>query len=54
MSPSLPPSIEQVLAALKQAVDKELERKRLLGHYTVTWQDGQAVLQGPDTPQPQP
>lgn len=54
MSPALPPSVEQVLAALKQAVDKELERKRLLGHYVVTWQNGRAVVEGPDAPQPEP
>lgn len=50
MSPALPPSIEQVLEALQQAVTAELEHKRLLGHYTVTLQNGQPVLEGPDAP----
>jgi len=54
MKPTLSPTDQQVLEALQQAVTAELERKRLLGHYTVTWQYGQAVLQGPDAPQPQP
>lgn len=54
MSSALPPSVEQVLQALQQAVSAELERKRRLGHYTVTWQNGRAVLQGPDAPQPEP
>ena len=51
MSSALPPSVEQVLEALKHAVTTELERKRLLGHYIVTWQNGEPVLQGPDAPQ---
>ena len=54
MNPSLSPSDQQVLEALQQAVTTELERKRRLGHYTVTWEDGRAVLQGPDAPQPEP
>ena len=54
MSSTLPPSVEQVLEALQHAVTAELERKRRLGHYTVTWEDGRAVLQGPDAPQPEP
>lgn len=54
MNPSLSPSDQQVLEALQQAVTAELERKRRLGQYTVTWEDGRAVLQGPDAPQPEP
>jgi hypothetical protein len=54
MNPSLSPSDQQVLEALQQAVTAELERKRRLGHYSVTWEDGRAVLQGPDAPQPEP
>jgi len=54
MNPSLSPSDQQVLEALQQAVTAELERKRRLGHYTVTWEEGRAVLQGPDAPQPEP
>jgi hypothetical protein len=53
MSSALPPSVEQVLEALQQAVTAELERKRRLGHYTVTWEDGQPVLQGADAPKPE-
>lgn len=54
MTPSLSPSDQQVLEALQQAVSAELERKRRLGHYMVTWQDGRAVVEGPDAPQPKP
>lgn len=52
MSSALPPNGQQILEALQQAVAAELERKRRLGHYVVTWQDGRAVLEGPDAPQP--
>jgi hypothetical protein len=37
MRSALPPSVQQVLEAFQQAVSAELERKRRLGHYTVTW-----------------
>ena len=53
MNPSLSPSDQQVLEALQQAVAAELERKRRLGHYIVSWEDGRAVLEGPDAPQPE-
>jgi len=54
MSSALPPGVQQILEALQQAVSDELERKRRLGHYTVTWEDGRAVFEGPDAPQPEP
>ena len=50
MSSALPPNVEEVLQVLQQAVTAELEHKRLLGHYTVTLQNGQPVLEGPDAP----
>ncbi len=50
MSTALPPDVQNVLDALQQAVTAELDRKARLGHYVVIWQDGQAVLQGPDAP----
>ena len=53
MSSALSRSVEQVLEALQQAVTAELERKRSLGHYTVTWQNGQPVLEGSDAPRPE-
>ena len=53
MNPSLSPSDQQVLEALQQAVAADLERKRRLGHYIVSWEDGRAVLEGPDAPQPE-
>jgi len=53
MNRALSPSDQQILVALQQAVAAELERKRRLGQYVVTWQDGRAVLEGPDAPQPQ-
>jgi hypothetical protein len=51
MKPTLSPADQQVLEALQQAVNAELERKRRLGHYYVTWQNGQSVLHGADAPQ---
>ncbi|WP_186697930.1 hypothetical protein [Cyanobium sp. NS01] len=52
MTPALSPRDQQILVALQQAVSTELERKRRLGQYVVTWQDGKALMQGPDAPQP--
>ena len=52
MNPALSPGDQQILAALQQAVAAELERKRRLGHYVVTWQNGKPLLQGPDAPNP--
>ncbi|MFO8237294.1 MAG: hypothetical protein R6U00_03375 [Prochlorococcaceae cyanobacterium] len=51
MNRALSPSDQQILTALQQAVAAELERKRRLGQYVVTWQDGKPLLQGPDAPQ---
>jgi len=50
MSHPLSPSVQQILEALQQAVTAELDRKARLGHYIATWQDGRAVLVGPDAP----
>ena len=50
MKPTLSAADQQVLEALQQAVNAELERKRRLGHYYVTWQNGQTVLHGADAP----
>ncbi|MBF0471372.1 MAG: hypothetical protein HQL48_08355 [Gammaproteobacteria bacterium] len=36
--------------ALKNAVAKELEKKRRLGHYIVIWRDGKPVCIGEDAP----
>lgn len=36
--------------ALRHAVRKELEKKRKLGHYYVTWEDGKVVMHGDDAP----
>jgi hypothetical protein len=49
-----PPSekSQQTLETMKQAVAKALEKKRRLGQYTVTWEDGKPVLTGEDAPQP--
>lgn len=54
MNRILSSSDQQVLEALQQAVSAELDRKRRLGHYYVTWEDGRAVFEGPDAPQPEP
>ena len=40
----------QLLEALQQSVAKTLNKKRRLGHYTVTWQNGRPVVAGDDTP----
>jgi hypothetical protein len=50
MSTALPPSVRKVLDALQEAVVAELDRKARLGHYVVSWEDGRAVMQGPDAP----
>jgi len=50
MKPTLSPADQQILDALQQAVTAELDRKARLGHYVVIWQNGRAVLQGPDAP----
>jgi|GEM_PF-715394 len=40
----------ELLETLKQSVAKALERKRRLGQYAVTWQDGRPVVMGDDAP----
>ena len=40
----------QILAALRQAVQGNLEKKRRLGHYAVLWRNGQPLLLGEDAP----
>jgi hypothetical protein len=49
---SLPPSpqAQAMLKALKEAVRKSLDKKKRLGQYAVTWQDGRPVLVGEDAP----
>ncbi len=39
-----------MLEALRRAVAKTLEKKRRLGQYAVTWQNGKPVLIGDDAP----
>jgi len=41
-----------MLDSLKQAVTKDLEKKKRLGQYAVIWEDGKPVLLGEDAPQP--
>jgi hypothetical protein len=41
---------KQLLETLRQAVGKTLEKKRRLGQYAVTWQDGKPVVTGEDAP----
>lgn len=43
------PFAQQALAAMKQAVSKELDRKKRLGHYAVVWKDGKPIKIGEDT-----
>jgi len=44
------PEGQRQLETLRQAVGKTLEKKRRLGQYAVTWQDGRPVVQGEDAP----
>lgn len=44
------PEGQRQLETLRLAVGKTLERKRRLGQYAVTWQDGRPVVQGEDAP----
>ena len=39
-----------VQMALNQAIAKELEKKRRLGHYAVMWENNQVVYKGEDAP----
>jgi hypothetical protein len=51
------PKDQQILDAMKQAVDKALERKRRLGQYAVVWRDGHPAIIGgenADTPPSKP
>ncbi|GAC1407721.1 MAG: hypothetical protein NVSMB6_05800 [Burkholderiaceae bacterium] len=41
---------QAVLKALQDAVNKDLERKKRLGQYSVTWQDGRPAIVGEDAP----
>ena len=41
---------QRLLDTLRQAVSKTLERKRRLGQYVVTWQNGKPVIAGEDAP----
>lgn len=47
---SIPESTRFMLECLQEAVSKELERKRRLGHYAVFHRDGKVVLEGEDAP----
>lgn len=42
------PFAQQALDAMKQAVHKEMDRKKRLGHYAVIWKDGKPVKIGKD------
>lgn len=44
------PEGQRQLETLRQAVGKALEKKRRLGQYAVTWQDGKPVVKGEDAP----
>lgn len=44
------PEGKRQLEALRLAVGKALEKKRLLGQYAVIWQDGKVVMTGADAP----
>jgi hypothetical protein len=44
------PEAQKTLQALRNAVEKTLDRKRRLGHYAVMWQDGKPLCVGEDAP----
>jgi hypothetical protein len=44
------PDTAAMLDALRRAVTDALERKRRLGHYAVTWDQGEIRLDGEDSP----
>lgn len=44
------PKDQQILDAMKRAVDKALERKRRLGQYAVVWRDGKPAIIGQESP----
>lgn len=39
-----------LLETLRKAVNQTLEKKRRLGQYAVTWEDGKPVVKGEDAP----
>lgn len=39
-----------LLKTLQKAVDQTLEKKKRLGQYAVTWEDGKPVVKGEDAP----
>jgi hypothetical protein len=41
----------QLLDTLRKSVAKALEKKRRLGQYAVTWQNGRPLVTGDDAPQ---
>ncbi len=49
---SAPPSpqAQAMLNALQAAVSKNLDKKKRLGQYAVTWQNGRPILAGEDAP----
>lgn len=48
---SQPYSSSTLLASLAHAVQEELEKKRKLGHYYVTDENGRIVFKGDDAPE---
>lgn len=49
---SAPPSpqAKAMLESLREAVARSLEKKKQLGQYAVTWQNGRPVQAGDDAP----
>lgn len=41
---------QRVLETLRKTVKQTLEKKKRLGQYSVTWQDGKPVITGDDAP----
>ena len=48
------PQAKAMLAALREAVAKRLEKKKRLGQYAVIWQNGHPVQAGDDAPKTAP
>ncbi len=49
-SPEGQRQLETLRQAVSKTLEKTLEKKRRLGQYAVTWQDGKPVVQGEDAP----
>ena len=50
-NPTISADTQAMLDCLRQAIAKDLERKRRLGHYSVQWKDNAPFIEGDDAPE---